>query len=253
MIIHVPALLLLVTGMMGSVWLQKLTPAGAITGGVIGFFIYAAAGYTGLLMMTGFFILGTAATAWKKEEKIKDGVAESSESRRTAAQVAANAGMAGLLAIWALLHDDAHHVAVVMIAAVFASATADTLSSELGNGYGQRFYNIRTFKKDSKGLNGVISLEGTMAGLVGSILIALIYVVGLGWNAILFIIIIASGTLGNLFDSLLGATLERKGKLHNNGVNFLNTAIAALAAFLFYLIALYIMIDTAFEQLGRDI
>lgn len=253
MLLHWHVLLVLISGMVASVWLQKLTLAGAITGGVIGLLLYVAAGYTGLLMMAAFFILGTAATAWKKEEKIMGGVAESSESRRTAAQVVANAGMTGMLAIWAILHEGAQHVAGVMIAAVFASATADTLSSELGNVYGKRFYNVRTFKKDTKGLNGVISLEGTVAGLVGSILIALIYIVGFGWNTILFTIIIVAGTLGNLFDSLLGATLERKGKLHNNGVNFLNTAIAALAAFLFYLIFLLIIIDKAFYQLGRDL
>ncbi|MGV3657675.1 MAG: DUF92 domain-containing protein [Chitinophagaceae bacterium] len=253
MLIHVPALLIVLTGMLGSVRLQKLTQAGAVTGAVIGLLIYAAASYTGLLMMTLFFVLGTAATAWRKEEKIKQGVAEISESRRTAAQVAANAGVAGLLAIWALLHHDAKQVAIVMMAAVFSSAAADTFSSELGNVYGKRFYNIITFKKDRKGLNGVISLEGTLAGLVGSILIALVYVIGYGWNGILFTIIIIAGTIGNLFDSLLGATLERKGKLQNDGVNFLNTAIAALAAFLMYLIALYIMVQQAFEQLGKDI
>ncbi len=252
MLMHLPALLILLTGMLGSVKLQKLTIAGAITGCIIGLLIYAAAGYTGLLMMATFFVLGTAATAWRKEEKIKQGVAESSESRRTAAQVGANAGMAGLLAVWVLLHDEAKHVAIVLIAAVFSSAAADTLSSELGNVYGKRFYNIITFKKDKKGLNGVVSLEGTLAGMLGSILIAIIYVLGFGWEADLFAIIIIAGTVGNLFDSVLGATLERKGKLQNNGVNFLNTAVAALTAFLLYMIALYFLFKQALDQFVKE-
>jgi len=239
MLMHLPALLLLLTGMLGSVWLQKLTLAGAVTGGIIGLLIYAVAGYTGLLMMTLFFVLGTAATAWKKEQKIRSGVAHISESKRTAEQVLANAGMAGLLALLALWRNDLQHLFIVMMAAVFASATADTLSSELGNVYGQSFYNIRTFKRDLRGLNGVVSIEGTLAGLAGSILMALIYVIGFGWNGILFFLIILAGTIGNLFDSILGATLERKGKLNNNGVNFLNTLVASLAALLLYFIFLY--------------
>ena len=232
-----PVLLVLLSGMVASVTLKKLTPAGAMLGGIIGFVIFLSAGYTGLLMMATFFIVGTAATAWRKVEKIKEGLAAPHESRRTAGQVAANAGMAGLIGLWMLLQDNAVAVGNVMIAAVFASATADTVSSELGNVYGKRFYNIITFKKDAKGLNGVVSLEGTLAGLAGSLLIAMLFVAGYGWQTFHFLIILIAGTMGNLFDSLLGATFERKGKLNNNAVNFLNTVVAAGVAFLLYGIA----------------
>jgi uncharacterized membrane protein len=35
-----------------------------------------------------------------------------------------------------------------------------------------------------------------------------------------------AGTVGNLFDSVLGASLERKKVVGNNLVNFLNTVVA---------------------------
>jgi uncharacterized membrane protein len=41
----------------------------------------------------------------------------------------------------------------------------------------------------------------------------------------------AAGVLGMIADSFLGATLERRGIMGNNAVNFSSTAIAALTAF----------------------
>ncbi|MCH5597102.1 DUF92 domain-containing protein [Niabella ginsengisoli] len=118
-----------------------------------------------------------------------------------------------------------------MIAACFASATADTVSSELGNVYGKRFYNILSFKRSPKGLNGVVSMEGTLLGFAGSIIIATVYYIFVPSLPNVVIILIA-GTAGNIADSVLGSTLESKGVLSNNAVNFLNTVVAAVIAWL---------------------
>ncbi|RYZ15379.1 MAG: DUF92 domain-containing protein, partial [Sphingobacteriales bacterium] len=103
--------------------------------------------------------------------------------------------------------------------------------SELGILYGRKCYNILGFRKDTCGKDGVISLEGSLFGLAGSTLIGLIYCGALGFGPELLLIIVA-GTIGNLTDSFLGATLERSGILKNNGVNFLNTLIAAMSMLL---------------------
>jgi uncharacterized protein (TIGR00297 family) len=115
----------------------------------------------------------------------------------------------------------------VLIAGSFSSATADTVSSELGSIYGSNFYDVLNFKKGQRGKDGIISWEGLLFGLAGSAVIAIIYACCTGWNRAL-VGIIAAGTIGNLADSVLGATLERKGLLRNDAVNFLNTVIAAL-------------------------
>jgi uncharacterized protein (TIGR00297 family) len=111
---------------------------------------------------------------------------------------------------------------------------ADTLSSELGTVYGKNFYNIITFKKDQKGLDGVVSLEGTLIGIAGSVVVAAIYCAGFGWTEH-FIWIMLAGTTGNITDSVLGATLERKNLINNDVVNFLNTLVGAVVILLLML------------------
>lgn len=214
---------------------NKLTIPAGIAGWIAGLWVFAGAGYTGVVMIAVFFVLGTAATSWGMNVKQKMGLAEKDKGRRTAGQVVANAGAAAMLGLLVMVYPAKTEVFRLMMAAAIASATADTLSSELGNLYGKNFYNIITFKKDTRGLDGVVSIEGTLIGFAGSTVIAAVYALGFGFDR-QFLWIIAAGTVGNLSDSVLGATVERKGHLHNNEVNFLNTAIAALfALLLFYL------------------
>jgi uncharacterized protein (TIGR00297 family) len=177
-------------------------------------------------MLALFFIAGLWATGWQHNKKAAIGAAEEHKGRRTAGQVLANGGIAALLGALSWHLPTYALVVQLMIAGSFAAATADTLSSELGTVYGKRFYNILTFKKDQCGLNGVVSLEGTLIGLAGATLIAIVYSLSVGWT-IAFCWIIIAGFIGNLVDSVLGASVERKGWIGNNLVNFLNTAIGA--------------------------
>jgi uncharacterized protein (TIGR00297 family) len=143
----------------------------------------------------------------------------------------ANGGVGGLLGLLAWCFPQQKDLFQLMIAAAFSSATADTLSSELGSVYGRKFYDILSFKNDKRGLDGVVSLEGTLFGMAGSLVIAIIYSIGFGWG-LNFIWIVIAGTIGNAVDSLLGAMFERKGFLHNDLVNFFNTLAAALVCLL---------------------
>ena len=224
-------LIILTTVSFFSVKASKLTASAAITGWLAAFLIFLGAGYAGIAMLAVFFLLGTAATSWRMNMKQRLGLAENNKGKRTAGQVIANAGAAAILGLLAMFFDAKAGLCTFMIAAAFASATADTLSSELGNVYGKTFYNIVTLKKDTRGLNGVISFEGTIIGVLGSAIIAAVYAMFFGINS-RFLLIIIAGTAGNFSDSVLGATWERKGYLNNNTVNFLNTAIAALFAML---------------------
>lgn len=230
------AIAILIVGAIASIMARKLTVAAAITGAVLGWLVFVGSGFTGIAMMTAFFVLGTLATSFKKQHKEQLHLSETNGTRRVASQVFANAGAAAICGLLVFVLPAYAFVFGLMIAAALSSATADTLSSEMGNVYGKKFYNVLSFKKDTKGLNGVVSFEGTAFGVAGSITIAGIYSVGFGFSVSTFFIIIIAGTAGNLFDSVLGASLERKQVLNNDAVNFSNTVVGAAAAYILFTI-----------------
>jgi uncharacterized protein (TIGR00297 family) len=203
-----------------SYFLRKLTPLGAFTGWLVAVLLYLGAGYIGISLLAAFFILASMATKGKGQ-------------CRTAGQVIANGGVAAILGLCAWVWPQYQSLFQLMIAGSLGSATADTLSSELGTTYGKRFVNIITLKKDQRGLDGVVSIEGTLIGLLGAAIIAIVYCLSNGWG-IALADIVAAGLIGNVIDSVLGATLERRGFIGNNVVNFSNTAIGALICWLLF-------------------
>ena len=213
---------------------RKLTPAGVAAALVMAITIYAGTGTTGLVLIGSFFLLGVLATTFGRHTKAAIGQAAPNKGKRTAGQVFANGGVALLLGAISWWLPQYQSTMILLIACAVSSATADTISSELGMVWGKNTFNIITFKKDRRGENGVISWEGTAAGVAASGLIAIVYTLFTDWNPQAFLIIIASGTIGNLADSYLGATLERKKVIGNNLVNFINTTVGAITGWLFY-------------------
>jgi len=223
-------LLILFITMFVIVKKKKLTSFAAILAAVMGCVIFSGTGFTGLAMIGLFFLLGTMATSFRINIKDKLGIAEINKGRRTAGQVFANGGVAAIMGILASLFTNQEELFALMMAGALSAATADTFSSELGTLYGKKFYNILSFKKDARGENGVVSLEGTLIGIAGSVMIATVFSIGYEWDY-RFCWIITAGTIGNFTDSFLGATLERQQILKNDVVNFVNTLAGAFTAF----------------------
>jgi uncharacterized protein (TIGR00297 family) len=117
---------------------------------------------------------------------------------------------------------------LIALVAALAEATADTVSSEMGEVLGGEPVLLTTLRRVPAGTDGAISLAGTLAGCAGAAVIALIAVIILPVSWMEGLAATAAGVFGLFFDSLLGATLERRGWLNNDAVNFLSTCAAAL-------------------------
>ncbi len=214
-----------------SFYLKKLDFLGAVSGTVLAFVLWAGGGLESLFALFLFFVVGTAATSWKKHAKSMTGLAEKNDGVRGISNVFANGGIPLFLALFALIFPVEKFIFSTMIASSFAVACSDTLSSELGNVYGKNHFNILNFKQATKGKDGVVSMFGFAVGIIGACIIALgdylFY-----FDLQRFMIISACGFLGNIVDSVLGATLQQKGYLNNHQVNFFATLSGALLCYL---------------------
>ena len=118
----------------------------------------------------------------------------------------------------------------VALAAALSEAAADTVSSEVGQAYGEKARLITTWNSVSAGTNGAVSLIGTLAGVMAAAVVGSVcFLSGLlsqRWLAIA----VGAAILGMVVDSFLGAWLERRRLLNNDSVNFLSTLVAAVAA-----------------------
>ena len=127
---------------------------------------------------------------------------------------------------------DAYWVLSIVVLAALGEATADTVSSEIGQAFGGAPFMLTTLRRVPPGTDGAITLTGTVAGIVAAAAVTL----AAAWSMKLSVqqccIAFIAAIAGLFFDSLLGATLEHKGWIGNDLVNFSSTAFAAAFALL---------------------
>ncbi|SDM61006.1 TIGR00297 family protein [Catalinimonas alkaloidigena] len=204
---------------------KRMDLVGGLTGWGVAVAIFMGGGWTGLFLLLLFFVLGSGASRWRLAQKERLGVAEANRGQRSVRNAVANGGVAAVCGLMAWWFPAQATLWQAMQAGSLASATADTLASELGNVYGRHYVNILTFRPDLRGRDGAISLEGTLLGAAGSLLLAVAFGLTHAWPVAAGVGL--AGVLGNAVDSVLGATLQRHGYLSNHTVNLMNTLFAA--------------------------
>lgn len=210
----------------------KIDLPGTLMGGFLALLIFAGGSWAGLGCLLLLFVLGTFASVFRRKEKQELGVAQEAGGKRSVRHAFSNAGVAGLLGALSLAVPGWQQVCMAGIVASLATATSDTFSSEFGSYYGKRFVSVLTWKSGRRGEDGLVSVEGTAAGVVGASLIAIpfLLVAGVDWSWLPMIVLAAM--CGNLVDSYLGATFQRWGLMTNDSVNFTATLSGALGMIL---------------------
>ncbi len=220
---------------------KLLTPAGIVHAWILGVLVWASLGWQGYAVVVFYFLVGSGITRVGMAQKEAAGIAEKRSGARGPENVWGSALTGALCAIGSLLvplvlpAESRWLVPLLLLGYVasFSTKLADTCSSEIGKAYGQRTFLITTLQPVPRGTEGAVSLEGTLAGVVASVAIALV-----GWGVGLmplwqvFICVVAA-FIGTNAESVIGATLQsRFSWLTNEVVNILNTLIGAIAAML---------------------
>ena len=218
---------------------KLVSRSGAIGGFVVGTLIYFFLDWRGSVVLVTFFVLGTLVTKVKYKEKAAKGIAQEDQGRRGAKHAFANCltGLIlGLLTWLSMMSSDRGNFPFLFLlgyTAAFATALADTASSEIGQAYGRTTVLLTNWKRVPPGTEGAVSLEGTLAGIMASVILALVafWVRAISFPQEILIVVVAA-FIGNVLESIIGSTIEKLPFVTNEVTNFLNTVIGAFAAIL---------------------
>lgn len=230
---------------------RMLTARGLRHALFLGLLLWTSGGLRVYSLCFSFLVLGSLATRIGLREKQARGIAEKRGGARgpenlwgAAAAAAVCAVLGAVLPPVVLLCGFDHAVSAFVqslanIAYVAAISTkmSDTLSSEIGKAYGGDTYLLTTLKKVPRGTEGGVSVEGTLAGVVGSAIAALwaaavgILAANNGVSvAFAVLVVVAAAFVATTAESVIGATLQKQRSWSNEFVNLLNTSIGACAS-----------------------
>ena len=216
---------------------SMLTPSGFVTAFGLGVGLWTTLGWKGWSVCVLYLLLGNFVTKVKFAEKEKRGLAEGRGGRRGPENVFGSAFTGLVCAFLSIWKEKPFGISssllVLAYVASLATKLADTFASEIGKAYGKTTFLITTLKRVEPGTEGAISLEGTVASVLGGFLLS-IYSYGIGLISLPGVgISVIAAFLATNAESLIGATLqEREGFkwMTNEVVNFLNTLIGAVIA-----------------------
>lgn len=188
----------------------SLSRSGAFAATIVGTIIFGLGGLEWAVLLLTFFVTSSALSRMFKERKREASKKYAKGGQRDAGQVFGNGGIATLFAVTHVFFPDAPWP-WLGFAAALAAVNADTWATELGvlsSDPPRMITNLR--KVVDQGTSGGISWIGTLASFAGAGLIgleaALLNPLGVNW--IFFALVTFAGTLGAIFDSFLGATVQ---------------------------------------------
>ena len=209
-----------------------LTRAGWCHAAILGTILWGCLGWQGWTAVVLYLALGSLVTKVGLQQKQRQGLAEARGGRRSPANVWGSAAVGAVLALLIGSGLGPKPLLLVGFSASFAAKLADTFGSEIGKRYARTTVLITTLRRVPPGTEGAVSLEGTLASAIGSLVMTSVVVAlqlvpagPVAW------LVAAVGLLATLLESLLGALLqERTPWLTNELVNAIQTVVAAVLA-----------------------
>lgn len=211
----------------GAYWAKAADISAVISETIVGFLVIIFAGLSWFLLLLIFYLMGGGFTRYGYAKKEKLGIAQSHGGARGYKNVFSNSLVPLAMAVFYGIYGN--DLFVYAFIGSVATANGDTLASEIGETSSSKPRMITTLKETEPGVDGGVTLLGEGASLLGALIISILAAIS-GMTGLLGIVIgTAAGFLGTNFDNLLGATLQSRGTLSNNGVNLAATAFGAIA------------------------
>ena len=227
---------------------KLLTPAGYVNAWLLGVILWAGLGWRGYILTLFYLFVGSAVTKVGFAQKEAEGTAEARGGIRGPGNVWGSAltGAVCALVIVAIelalvgrigdlqavqLYSIWPTLLVLGFVASLSTKLSDTTATEIGKAYGKRTFLITTLQPVPRGTEGAVSLEGTAAGVVASIVLAMVAWFS-GLISLAEVGICAIAAFGaTTIESIIGATIEEKlAWLTHDLVNIINTTIGAVLA-----------------------
>ncbi len=187
---------------------KLLSLSGSFVTFILALFIFGLGSWTWTIPILTFFILSSVLSKFSEFYRSKElNDVFNKGSKRDMFQVLANGGVPLMISLLNYLFPDLTNWYFIYILSI-AIAMADTWSTEIGTLFAKNIFLITNFARVEAGISGGISLVGTLGGLLGSITITFCAMLFHQFLISDLIIINIFATLGNLFDSFLGATLQ---------------------------------------------
>ena len=189
---------------------KALTRGGIAAAVLLDLVVSLAFGNAGFIVLCAFFLGAIVVDKLKKKAKKQTILDKYGDNDcRNYIQVIANGLVAFVSSVAFLMTKNP--LCIIPFVASLAEAFSDTVASGIG-AFSTNTYDPFRRRKCEGGLSGGMSLEGTLASLIGALLISSVaYGLGLtGYGIREFFVVAVSAFLGAILDSLLGSLLQVK-------------------------------------------
>lgn len=219
----------------GAYWAKAADSDAVLSETIVCLLVILFGGLTWFMLLLAFYLLGGGFTRYGYARKENLGIAQSHGGMRGYKNVYSNSLVPLILAIcYGVYHNE---IFIYAFIASVATANGDTLASEIGETSRSKPRMITTLRETEPGVDGGVTPLGEAASIAGALIIGILATVTGMTGPFGIVAGVIGGFLGTNFDSFLGATLQRRGILSNNGVNLAATSFGALVgAALWYIL-----------------